>query len=83
MIAIDLQRNLVPLQQNTNSSLENQNKKVLKDISNTVYGEPEVRELKKVMKPLPRSDEMLIKIHATTVNRTDRGNRTPEYFIER
>ena len=55
----------------------------MKAIINTVYGEPEVLELKDVPKPFPKEHEVLIKIHATTVNRTDCGFRKPEYFIVR
>ncbi|MBL7913267.1 MAG: NAD(P)-dependent alcohol dehydrogenase [Bacteroidia bacterium] len=50
---------------------------------NTKYGPPEVLEVKEVAKPLPKDNEVLIKIHATTVNRTDCGFRNPEYFIVR
>ncbi|MDP4176414.1 MAG: NAD(P)-dependent alcohol dehydrogenase [Bacteroidota bacterium] len=47
------------------------------------YGPPEVLELKEVEKPIPKDDEVLIKIHAATVNRTDCGFRDPEYFFIR
>lgn len=47
------------------------------------YGPPDVLELKDVPIPVPDDNEILIKIHATTVNRTDCGLRQAEYFISR
>jgi NADPH:quinone reductase-like Zn-dependent oxidoreductase len=47
------------------------------------YGPPEVVELKEVVKPAPKENEVLIKVYATTVNRTDCGFRSANYFITR
>jgi NADPH:quinone reductase-like Zn-dependent oxidoreductase len=47
------------------------------------YGPPEVLRLEDVERPVPKEDEVLIKIHATTVNRTDCGFRAAHPFITR
>ena len=47
------------------------------------YGPPEVLRLEDVERPVPGEDQLLIRIHATTVNRTDCGFRSAELFITR
>ena len=49
----------------------------------TKYGLPEVARLMEVPKPIPKDKEVLIKVYASTVNRTDAGFRSAEYFISR
>jgi NADPH:quinone reductase-like Zn-dependent oxidoreductase len=47
------------------------------------YGPPEVLRLEDVERPVPAEDEVLVRVHATTVTRTDAGLRSAEYFISR
>ncbi|MFN8323458.1 MAG: NAD(P)-dependent alcohol dehydrogenase [Chitinophagales bacterium] len=47
------------------------------------YGPPEVARLEEFAKPVPLSNEVLVKVYASTVNRTDSGFRSAEYFISR
>ena len=55
----------------------------MKAIVNTVYGPPEVAQLMEVKKPVPTDNEVLIKVYTATVNRTDCGFRSAEYFVSR
>ena len=47
------------------------------------YGPPDVQRLEDVEQPVPKEDEVLVKIHATTVTRTDCGVRGGKPFIIR
>jgi NADPH:quinone reductase-like Zn-dependent oxidoreductase len=55
----------------------------MKAIVYTKYGPPEVAKLIEVAKPIPKDNEVLVKVYASTVNRTDAGFRSAEYFISR
>jgi NADPH:quinone reductase-like Zn-dependent oxidoreductase len=47
------------------------------------YGPPAVVRVAEVDKPVPKDDELLVKVHATTVNRTDCGVRAAQPFLYR
>ena len=47
------------------------------------YGAPDVLRLEDVERPVPKEDEVLVKIHATTVNRSDCGWRSATPFFAR
>jgi NADPH:quinone reductase-like Zn-dependent oxidoreductase len=47
------------------------------------YGPPKVLHVSEVAVPVPAADEVLVRVHATTVNRTDCANLTARPFIMR
>jgi NADPH:quinone reductase-like Zn-dependent oxidoreductase len=49
----------------------------------TRYGPPEVVRIAEVAKPAPKDNEVLVRVHATTVNRTDCGLRAAKPFVYR
>ncbi len=49
----------------------------------TKYGPPDILQLKEMEKPLPEDNELLIEVHASTVNRTDCGLLRAKPFIVR
>ncbi len=47
------------------------------------YGAPEVLRIEDVERPVPKEDELLVRVHATTVNRTDCHARRASPFMWR
>ena len=47
------------------------------------YGPPEVLEVKEVDRPVPADGEVLVRVHASSVTRTDVGLRDTEYWFTR
>ena len=47
------------------------------------YGPPDVLRVEDVARPVPKADEVLVRIHASTVTRTDCGLRSAEVFVSR
>jgi 2-desacetyl-2-hydroxyethyl bacteriochlorophyllide A dehydrogenase len=55
--------------------------KQMKAIVFTEYGSPDVLKLKKVAKPVPKEDEVLIKVHASTVSSGDYTMRSSPFSV--
>jgi NADPH:quinone reductase-like Zn-dependent oxidoreductase len=55
----------------------------MKAVVHDRYGPPEVLRVENVERPVPKDDEVLIRIHATTVNRTDCHVRRADPFFWR
>jgi NADPH:quinone reductase-like Zn-dependent oxidoreductase len=55
----------------------------MKAVVHDRYGPPDVLRLEEVKLPVPKDDEVLVRVHATTVTRTDCGWREPHPFFSR
>src|SRR6266545_3957337 len=55
----------------------------MKAAVHTRYGPPDVVRISAVTKPTAKDNQVLVKVHATTVNRTDCGFRAGKPFIVR
>lgn len=55
----------------------------MRAVVHTRYGPPEVLRVEEVKKPAPGHDEVLVRVHAATVNRTDCGFRSAKYVVSR
>ena len=55
----------------------------MKAIVFTKYGPPHVLQLKEVETPTPRDDEVLIKVHASSINDWDWGLLRGKPFVNR
>jgi NADPH:quinone reductase-like Zn-dependent oxidoreductase len=47
------------------------------------YGPPDVLRIEEVARPVPKQDEVLVRVHSTTATRTDCGLRGAEYLVAR
>jgi NADPH:quinone reductase-like Zn-dependent oxidoreductase len=56
---------------------------VMKAAVHTRYGPPDVVRILDVAKPVASDDELIVKVHATTVNRTDCHYRAAKPFVMR
>ena len=55
----------------------------MKAAIHTQYGPPDVVQIREIDKPIAGANDILIRVHASTVNRTDCGFRSAEYFVSR
>jgi len=57
--------------------------KKMKAIVRHVYGNPDVLKIAEIPKPIPKDNEVLVRVHCTTVNSTDCSILTGKPYIMR
>ena len=55
----------------------------MRAIVSTQYGSPDVLQLKEVPKPTPKANQVLVKVHAASINAADAHALNGEPFIMR
>jgi NADPH:quinone reductase-like Zn-dependent oxidoreductase len=55
----------------------------MKAVVHDRYGPPEVQRIEEVRRPVPKDDEVLVRIHATSVTRADAHLRSGTPFVQR
>ncbi|MFT4523425.1 MAG: NADPH:quinone reductase-like Zn-dependent oxidoreductase [Bacteroidia bacterium] len=55
----------------------------MKAITRNKYGSSDVLSIKEIPKPIPKTNEILVRVHSTTVNRTDCGILTGKPWLIR
>jgi NADPH:quinone reductase-like Zn-dependent oxidoreductase len=56
---------------------------MMKAVVYTQYGSPDVLQFKEIEKPTPDDDQVLVKVHATSINATDWHSLTADIFLIR
>ena len=64
-------------------SIPARREEVMRAVVHDKYGPPEVLRVANVARPTPEEHEVLVKVHASTVTRTDCGHRAAEPFFAR
>src|SRR5215213_10153609 len=58
-------------------------KRTMRAVVHDRYGPPDVLRIEDVDQPVPKEDQILVRVHATTVTRSDCGWRSAKPFISR
>jgi NADPH:quinone reductase-like Zn-dependent oxidoreductase len=53
----------------------------MRAVVHDTYGPPDVLRVEDAQRPVPTEEEVLVRVHATTVNRTDCHRRAADPFV--